>query len=120
MSQENISKHEQSFMYLVGTFQSSAWIAMGKMKNPMTDKVEPNLDQASFYINLLDMMQTKTKGNLTEYEEQMLINTVSELKLNFIEEKKKLEESVEEITDIVNDSKPDEKKPNSKKISGEK
>ena len=40
MSQENPSKDEQSFMYLVGTFQSSAWIAMGKMKNPMTDKVE--------------------------------------------------------------------------------
>ena len=89
MSQENPSKDEKSFMYLVGTFQSSAWIAMGKMKNPMTDKVEQNLDQASFYIDLLDMMQAKTKGNLSEYEEQMLINTVSELKMNFIEEKKK-------------------------------
>jgi hypothetical protein len=43
MSQENPSKDEKSFMYLVGTFQSSAWIAMGKMKNPMTDKVEQNL-----------------------------------------------------------------------------
>ena len=29
------------------------------------------------------------KGNLTDYEEQMLINTVSELKLNLIDEKKK-------------------------------
>jgi hypothetical protein len=86
MSQENPSKEEQSFMYLVGTFQSSALIAMGKMKNPMTDKVEQNLDQASFYIGLLNMMQTKTKGNLSEYEEQMLINTVSELKMNLIEE----------------------------------
>ena len=88
MSQENPSKDEQSFMYLVGTFQSSAWIAMGKMKNPMTDKVEQNLDQASFYIDLLNMMQAKTKGNLSEYEEQMLINTVSELKMNFIDEQK--------------------------------
>ena len=89
MSQEIRTKDEQSFMYLIGTFQSSAWIAMGKMKNPMTDKIDRNLDQASFYIDLLDMMQTKTKGNLSEYEEQMLINTVSELKINFIEEKKK-------------------------------
>ena len=74
-------------MYLVGTFQSSAWIALGKIKNPMTEKSRVNIEQESFYIDLLDMMQEKMKGNLTDYEEQMLINTVSELKLNLIDEK---------------------------------
>ena len=74
-------------MYLVGTFQSSAWIALGKIKNPMTEKSKVNIEQASFYIDLLEMMQEKMKGNLTDYEEQMLINTVSELKLNLIDEK---------------------------------
>jgi hypothetical protein len=89
MSQETPSKDEKSFMYLVGTFQSSTWIALGKMENPMTNKSERNLKQARFYIDLLEMMQTKTKGNLSEYEEQMLINAVSELNMNFIEEKRK-------------------------------
>ena len=88
MGQENPGKEQQLFMYLVGTFQSSAWIALGKMKNPMTDKIERNLEQASYYIDLLVMLQLKTKGNVSEYEEQMLINTVSELKMNFIEEQK--------------------------------
>ena len=74
-------------MYLVGTFQSSAWIALGKIKNPMTEKSRVNIEQASFYIDLLDMVQEKMNGNLTDYEEQMLINTVSELKLNLIDEK---------------------------------
>lgn len=77
-------------MYLVGTFQSSAWIALGKIENPMTEKTKVNTDQASFYIDLLDMMQEKMRGNLTDYEKQMLINTVSELKLKLIDEKKKL------------------------------
>ncbi len=77
-------------MYLVGTFQSSAWIALGKIENPMREKTKVNTDQASFYIDLLDMMQEKMRGNLTDYEEQMLINTVSELKLKLIDEKKKL------------------------------
>ena len=54
----------------------------------MTGKKDTNIEQAAFYINLLDMLQEKTKGNLTDYEEQMLINTVSELKLNLIDEKK--------------------------------
>ena len=88
MGQENPGKEQQLFMYLVGTFQSSAWIALGKMKNPMIDKIERNLEQASYYIDLLDMLQSKTKGNVSEYEEQMLINTVSELKMNFIDEQK--------------------------------
>lgn len=88
MGQEDPGKEQQLFMYLVGTFQSSAWIALGKMKNPMTDKIERNLEQASYYIDLLVMLQSKTKGNVSEYEEQMLINTVSELKMNFIDEQK--------------------------------
>ena len=37
------------------------------------------------------MLQKKTKNNLTEYEEQMLINIVSELKMNFIEVKQSIE-----------------------------
>ena len=88
MGQENPGKEQQLFMYLVGTFQSSAWIALGKMKNPMIDKIERNLEQASYYIDLLGMLQSKTKGNVSEYEEQMLINTVSELKMNLIDEQK--------------------------------
>ena len=87
MNKEILSKKEKLFMYLVGTFQSSARIALGKIKNPMTEKSRVNIEQASFYIDLLDMMQEKMKGNLTDYEEQMLINTVSELKLNLIDEK---------------------------------
>ena len=88
MNKEILTEQEKLFMYLLGTFQSSAWISLGKIENPMTAKKDTNIEQAAFYINLLDMLQEKTKGNLTDYEEQMLINTVSELKLNLIDEKK--------------------------------
>ena len=87
MNKEILTEQEKLFMYLLGTFQSSAWISLGKIENPMTGEKDTNIDQAAFYINLLDMLQDKTKGNLTDYEEQMLINTVSELKLNLIDEK---------------------------------
>jgi len=93
MGQGALGKEQQLFMHLMGTFQSSAWIALSKMKNPMTDKIERNLEQASYYIDLLDMLQSKTKGNVSEYEEQMLINTVSELKMNFIDEQKNTDNS---------------------------
>ena len=88
MNKEILTEQEKLFMYLLGTFQSSAWISLGKTENPMTGKKDTNIEQAAFYIHHLDMLQEKTKGNLTDYEEQMLINTVSELKLNLIDEKK--------------------------------
>ena len=88
MVQENPRKEEQLFLYLISTFRTSAWIALGKMKNPVTDNTEVNLDQASYYIDLLAMLQTKARGNMSEYEEQMLINAVSELKMEFIQNKK--------------------------------
>ena len=108
MSDNSANKNDQLFMYLVGTFQSSAWIALGKMKNPVTDKIERNMDQASFYIDLLDMMQTKMNGNLSEYEEQMLINTVSELKMNFIEEQKKPDEADNNDNNVSDDNSGEE------------
>ena len=37
------------------------------------------------------MLQKKTKNNLSEYEEQMLINNLSELKMSFIEVKQSVE-----------------------------
>ena len=63
-------------------------LARENRKSDDREKRYKHREQAAFYINLLDMLQEKTKGNLTDYEEQMLINTVSELKLNLIDEKK--------------------------------
>ena len=103
MSQTTENKNQKLFMYLVGTFQSSAWIALGKMKNPMTKKVEKNINQASFYIDLLDMIEVKMKGNLSEYEEQLLINTVSELKMSFMDEKDKMGNNIIQKNDDNND-----------------
>ena len=48
-------------MYLINTFQSSAQIALGEMENPMTRKVETNLDQAGYYIDLLEMVKKKNQ-----------------------------------------------------------
>ena len=89
MDKNQFSKNEQLFTYLISTFQSSSYIALGKKENPITKNIEINIEQASYYIDLLDMIKIKTDGNLTEYEEQILINTISELKLNLISENKK-------------------------------
>ena len=90
MSKAFLDKDENLFLYVVDTFRSSASISMGKIEHPVTKKIDINLDQAKYYLDILSMLQKKTKNNLTEYEEQMLINIVSELKMNFIEVKQSI------------------------------
>ena len=87
MRQESLKKKERLFLYLVNTFKTSGMVALGKMENPMTNEIQINLEQASYYVDLLDMLQSKAKGNMSQYEEQMLINTVSELNMEIIKQK---------------------------------
>lgn len=85
LNEKSLKKEEELFLYLVSTFQTSASIALGKLENPMTKNTKVNLSQASYYIDLLVMLQSKARGNMSDYEEQMLINVVSELKMDFIQ-----------------------------------
>ena len=108
MAEEQLKKEDQLFIHLVNTFVQSAWISLGKVKNPVSDTMERNLDQATYYIDLLDMLQTKMKGNLSEWEEQYIIHSLSELKLNFIDEQKKSSE--ENKSEKTKETSPPEKK----------
>ena len=91
MQKTFLDKDENLFSYVVDTFRSSANISLGKIKNPVTNKIDVNLVQAEYYLDVLSMLQKKTKNNLTEYEEQMLINIVSELRMSFIEIRQSIE-----------------------------
>jgi len=82
----NDANHNILFMQLVIQNQQIAMMAMGKIKNPVTDKIERNLEHAKIYIDTLDMLVAKTKGNLSEYEEKFLTETLKELKLNYVDE----------------------------------
>ena len=89
---DQISKdqvYEILFMNLVLMFQTSAMQHMGKLKNPMTDKIEKNMEQAQMSIDILDMLKAKTANNLSEHETTFLERAISELKLNYVDELKK-------------------------------
>jgi hypothetical protein len=100
---ETNAKETALFMQLAITFQAAAWQQMGKIKNPVTDKIERNLDQARYSIDMLEMLRSKTKGNLSEDETKFLGHVISELQLNFVDELKKDESSKSE-------ARPEEKK----------
>jgi F0F1-type ATP synthase membrane subunit b/b' len=85
----NDEKHNALFVSLLLMFHSAAMQYMGKVKNPATDKIERNLEQAQAMIEMLDMVKEKTKGNLTEDESRLLSNLSQELKLNYVDEASK-------------------------------
>ena len=77
---------ELLFTQLVMQNQQMAMISLGKVKNPVSDRFEKNLEYAKLSIDTLDMLIQKTKGNLSEYEEKLLTETVNQLKIFYVEE----------------------------------
>jgi len=79
-------KQNQLFIQLVTMFHVAAMQQMGKIKHPVTDKIERNLPAAQNSIDLLDMVKEKTRGNLSHEEEKWLEHVLQELKLNYVDE----------------------------------
>ncbi len=74
------------FLGLVHSFQSAAMQQMGKMPNPFTEKLERDLAQAKLSIDMLEMLEERTGGNLTGEESRFLSHVLTELRLNFVAE----------------------------------
>jgi len=87
------------FMQLVLQNQQLAMMSMGKLKNPVSDKIEGNLEFAKMSIDTLDMLAAKTKGNLSEYEEKFLNEVIKDLKLNYVDEVNKAQSTEEKKPD---------------------
>lgn len=73
-----------SFSTLLLSLGSSAILAMGLEKNPHTGQIEKDLDVARFNIDMLKLLQEKTKGNLSSEEKNFLDSVVSDLQLKFV------------------------------------
>lgn len=82
-------KHQLLFTQLVIMFQVATMQQLGKLKNPVTDKIERDLRAAQSSIDVLDMLKHKTKGNLAPEEERFINETLKELKLNYVDEMNK-------------------------------
>lgn len=76
---------EASFSILVSSLASQAMISLGALKNPVTGKTEKNIQQARLTIDLLDLLQEKTRGNLDKQEEQLLNSVLYQLHLQYTE-----------------------------------
>jgi len=72
-----------SFLISLGT---QAFMHLGEIPNPMTQKREKDITAAKQMIDLLGMLQAKTKGNLTGEEERLLQQLLFDLRLRYVRE----------------------------------
>ncbi len=82
-------KFQLTFATYIATLGTMGWQALGKLPNPVNGKVEVNLMQTKEVIDLLEILEDKTKGNLTPDEDSILKSTLSNLRINYVEELKK-------------------------------
>lgn len=82
-------KEQMLFVQLISSLHGAALMHMGKMKNPATETIDRNLAQAEMTIEMLDMLKLKTAGNLSPDEDRFFSTVISELKLNYVDEKAK-------------------------------
>lgn len=85
----NTEKQQMLFVQLISSLHGAALMQMGKMKNPASDTLERNLEQAELTIEMLDMLKERTKGNLSNDEDKFVSSVISEVKLNYVDEKAK-------------------------------
>jgi hypothetical protein len=77
---------ELSFIAFVLSLASTAAIHLGDLADPATgQKSEVNLEGASQMIEILSLLEQKTRGNLTAEERQVLEQVLYELRLRFVE-----------------------------------
>jgi len=69
-------------------FYTQALLKMGLIDDPQGELGEENLDLAKRMIDLLELFQEKTKGNLEADEQKFLDSILHQLKLHYMEKAK--------------------------------
>jgi Domain of unknown function (DUF1844) len=86
---QRIPLPEVNFNSLIFSLSSSALLNMGDIAEPQTGERKKDLPMAKYSIDIISMLQEKTKGNLTEEEHKFLDSILADLRLRYVKASKK-------------------------------
>jgi len=72
------------FAGLVNTFTTQAFFAMGVLRTKEDKDIPADLELARYNIDMLEVLGTKTSGNITDEEKKLLDNTLHQLRMAFV------------------------------------
>ena len=73
-----------NFAALMSMLTTQALFALGVLQVKGQEKKEPDVEMAKYNIDMLETLQEKTKGNLTEEEQTVLANTLNEIRMAYV------------------------------------
>ncbi len=76
---------DPSFSMIVSSFVVQALIALGEMENPVDGKRMRDLEAAKFSIDMLQVLNDKTTGNLDDNEKKMLESALYDLRMRYVQ-----------------------------------
>ena len=82
--EQQYSLPEINFATFIFSLNSSALVHLGVIEDPATNQKTANLPLAKQTIDILGVLEEKTKGNLTEDEEKLLTNILHDLRLMYV------------------------------------
>jgi hypothetical protein len=85
------ARHAALFVSMVLQYSDLAMLALGRAAHPETGKRMRDLEAARLFIDQLEMLEFKTRGNLAPEEASVLRQALTNLRLAFVEEAAKPE-----------------------------
>jgi uncharacterized protein DUF1844 len=85
----NPSRQAALFLQLVLGLQQSGMMSLGKLMNPVSRKIETNLEMARDIVDTLAALEVRTRGQLEPDEARVLQQVLTELRMNYVDEVKK-------------------------------
>ncbi len=82
---------EINFATFIFSLSSSVLIHLGVAPDPLSGEKRQDLALAKQTIDILKMLQEKTKGNLTDDERQLMEGILYDLRMQYVSESKKVE-----------------------------
>ena len=74
---------EGNFAALISMLTTQALFALGVLKIEGQER-EPDLEMAKYNIDMLETLEEKTRGNLTEEEKRVLENTLNQIRMAYV------------------------------------
>jgi hypothetical protein len=82
--QEDSQRPPIDFPSYLLSYYTQGLVLLGEVPNPYTNKTEEDVDAARHTIDILSMLELKTKGNLTKEEQQLLESVLYELRMKYM------------------------------------
>jgi len=80
------SRDAAVFIQLIAMFQDAAMRYMGKLPVDASGKIVRDLEQARATIDIVEMLERRTRGNRSDPETQFLERVLFELRMNYVDE----------------------------------